>query len=85
MAAFNFMTNTATIIISEKDGFMHFSIKHDPAPKGPRETWPTPSRMADAIIRNIINEAKKAGIDPELEAYKHSITGEITTRSKDKP
>lgn len=81
------MTNTATIIISEKDGFMHFSIKHDPAPKGPRETWPTPSRLADAIIGDIIRQAKEAGMDPAFEAYKHSITGEvnITTRSKDKP
>lgn len=81
------MTNTSTIIISETDGLMHFSIKHDPAPTGPRETWPAPSRLADAIIRDIIRQAREAGMDPAFEAYKHSITGDvsITTRSEDKP
>lgn len=72
----------STITITDDGKAISLTVAHDPMPTGPRDSWNIPAKIADDVVRGLIENAKNNGKQPLLESTMDTRTGHIniTTR-----
>lgn len=76
--------STITITLTAQ-GQVEINVLHDPPPKGERQTWSLPARLADAMIRETLNRCDQQGVERTVEVTQDTRTGDlnIITRKKE--
>lgn len=76
--------STITISLNEQDQ-VEILVAHDPPPTGERKDWHPPAKIADHLVRRVVDMFKQHGSEPVVEATINTSTGhiDVTTR-KDK-